>query len=555
LISVPSNATQVALSSGNDAQGSAAISSQEVDYYSFTPKVSGTYRLSTTTPGSNLDTVIGVFNGSGVRLAYNDDVGYWNTDSQRSLALVAGQRYYLGVTNYTSSPIGSYTWRIDGPQGVAAGPDLQGAKVQATDRSPWGEAITVQSTVRNAGNAASGSFQTQWWLSRDTSWSSDDIILTELNGNPARTISGLAAGATSSTTSVTLALPPASYVSNWSGSTFYIVMRTDSAYQVAELNEANNTGQIGRGLDYDPITIGTTFTTNNTSSTNGTNTAAVGGFQITLNVSGMTASQRNIFDQAAQRWSQVIVGDLPNATYAGRTVDDLLIDARGASIDGVGGVLGQAGPDALRSGSYLPIHGMMEFDTADLASMEANGTLLGVVMHEMGHVLGIGTIWDNLGLVRGAGTSDPRFQGSRAVAEYNRIFRVSASSVPLENSGGAGTRDSHWEESIFDNEIMTGYVESAGVAMPISRITAASLADIGYQVNMNAADPYSRPSGISTAMLTSSSESTSSNQVRSSVDALFAQWGDLANSSRTESRSRRPTSFVPLLGNGDLITA
>src|SRR5213075_802657 len=88
------------------------------------------------------------------------------------------------------------------------------------------------------------------------------------------------------------------------------------------------------------------------------------GFQITLNMTGLTAAEQTIFQQAASRWSQVITGDLPNATYRGQVVDDLLIDASAPTIDGVGGILGQSGPDAFRSGSLLPIHGIMEFDSA-----------------------------------------------------------------------------------------------------------------------------------------------------------------------------------------------
>ncbi len=54
-------------------------------------------------------------------------------------------------------------------------------------------------------------------------------------------------------------------------------------------------------------------------------------------------------------------------------------------IDGTNGILGQAGPDsdALRPGSNLPYHGIMEFDSADLATMASNGTLLNVIIHEM----------------------------------------------------------------------------------------------------------------------------------------------------------------------------
>ena len=35
----------------------------------------------------------------------------------------------------------------------------------------------------------------------------------------------------------------------------------------------------------------------------------------------------------------------------------------------------------------------MSFDTADLARMEADGSLTDVILHEMGHVLGFGTLW------------------------------------------------------------------------------------------------------------------------------------------------------------------
>src|SRR5206468_3798545 len=113
-------------------------------------------------------------------------------------------------------------------------------------------------------------------------------------------------------------------------------------------------------------------------------------------------------------------------------VDDLLINASAVGIDGRGNILGQAGPDRFRSGSLLPYHGVMQFDTADLAAMESNGTLLSVILHEMGHVLGVGTLWDAKGLIAGAGTSNPTFTGAQAVAAYHAIFGTVASGVPLE---------------------------------------------------------------------------------------------------------------------------
>jgi hypothetical protein len=80
------------------------------------------------------------------------------------------------------------------------------------------------------------------------------------------------------------------------------------------------------------------------------------------------------------------------------------------------------------------------------------------------------------------------FTGANAVAAYDAVFHTNVTGVPVENSGGAGTRDAHWRESVFNNELMTGYLNSG--TNPLSRVTVASLADLGYQVDPNAADAF-----------------------------------------------------------------
>ncbi len=205
---------------------------------------------------------------------------------------------------------------------------------------------------------------------------------------------------------------------------------------------------------------------------------------------GLTATQMAAFTAAEARLEAIITGDVPDVNVPGRgLVDDIIIDASGVAIDGAGGVLGQAGPNMLRPGTNLPITGTMEFDTADLASLEASGELTLVILHEMLHVIGIGTIWQLTGNLTGAGTADPQFTGANATAEYNAIFGNTAPSVPVENMGGPGTADGHFRESVFDNELMTGFLNS-GRPNPLSRITIGSLADIGYQVDLNQADTY-----------------------------------------------------------------
>ena len=220
-------------------------------------------------------------------------------------------------------------------------------------------------------------------------------------------------------------------------------------------------------------------------------------------VAGLTETQKAAFKTAADRWTKVIVGDLPAVQADGELIDDLLILAEGSDIDGPGRILGQAGPTRLRpasagSAAQLPAKGVMKFDTADLAQMEAQGTLNDVITHEMGHVLGIGTVWSIKGLLSGAGTANPTFTGKSAMREYGKLRGSNTGKpVPVENTGGPGTRDSHWREDVFRNELMTGFVGASG--NPMSRVTVASLQDLGYVVDLNAAEPYSLPNLIELA--------------------------------------------------------
>ena len=58
---------------------------------------------------------------------------------------------------------------------------------------------------------------------------------------------------------------------------------------------------------------------------------------------GLNAAQKTAFKKAADRWTKVIVGDLPTVKVGADIIDDLLIEAQGVAIDGPGKILGQAG--------------------------------------------------------------------------------------------------------------------------------------------------------------------------------------------------------------------
>ncbi len=245
-----------------------------------------------------------------------------------------------------------------------------------------------------------------------------------------------------------------------------------------------------------------------------TATATVTQFNIDVRFvgDGGTDRQRLAFTRAANKWRSVIVGQVqtvsgtapagecrPWIPAINETIDDLVIFARLANIDGVNGVLGQASVCYAGNQSGLPVVGFMEFDEADLPALENSGLIDNVVLHEMGHVLGVGSLWSFRGFVSGAGTPDPIFTGAGARAQFisANLLTYSGPIVPIHNEGPAGRREVHWRFPLFGNELMNPFAQSGG--MPLSRITAASLADMGYTVNLSATDPYT----LNAASLTS----------------------------------------------------
>ena len=224
-----------------------------------------------------------------------------------------------------------------------------------------------------------------------------------------------------------------------------------------------------------------------------------------------TPTQAQAFTNASIRWSTLVIGDLAdifvdtqgpfncagiNLPGVNETIDDVLILTELTAIDGVGGILGGATWCVPRPSDGLPFLGVMIFDTADLPTLEASGALGGVILHEMGHVLGFGSLWEAFGLLADPslqGGTDPHFTGVQAIAAFDSIGGTGytgGNKVPVETMGGQGTADAHWRESVFTVELMTGFL-SLGVENPLSVVSVASLADLGYVVDVTQSDPFS----------------------------------------------------------------
>jgi hypothetical protein len=235
------------------------------------------------------------------------------------------------------------------------------------------------------------------------------------------------------------------------------------------------------------------------------NVGAAPGFSICARFvgDGGTPRQREAVTKAVARWQKVIVGHVQTThltAHAGECTDgipaidedveDLLLFVQLAPIDGPRGIIGQAAPCYIHLPAALTLMGFLQLDIADLDLMLAEGTLDNVVLHEIGHILGIGTLWNyRRSLLSGAGGLDPFFMGSSARSGFLLTGSpYGGTPVPVENTGGAGTRDSHWRKSVFGTELMQGF---SAPNMPLSSVTIGSLADLGYQVNLGAADAFS----------------------------------------------------------------
>ena len=530
------------LTSGVRMTGQAS-SSSDVDYYKLYMSSAGTAQFSLSLPSSNYDSyTVDLYDTSGVlqRSYTTSSGGNYSIASQQSGNVYVKISSYWGRADYQLSALSTFTSNVaysltsQNPsinEGSTASFTLNTTNVATGTSVPY--TLTGISAADVSGGALSGNAVVN-------SSGVATISITLLNDNlteGAETLTVTAGGASASTVvnDTSKAVDDYSANSTTSGRLtlgssvtgnietsgdrdwFAVSLTSGSAYQFRlnanTLNDPylrlyNSSGTLltenddsGGGnnslISYTATTTGTYYlgTADYSRGTGGytlssavvntpnPTTSTSSSFQITVNYSGDSA-YASYFTEAAARWSQIIIGDLPNVG----TIDDLLISASVITIDGVGGILGQASPTALRGNGGLPYRGFMNFDSADLRGMLDRGTLSSVILHEMGHVLGLGSLWRSGNFVS---NSDPyQYIGPYGLEAYKSVSgNSSASYVPLETTGGRGTAGGHWSESLFNSELMTGYAENYP-PMPISIVTVGALQDLGYTVNYAAADIF-----------------------------------------------------------------
>lgn len=200
---------------------------------------------------------------------------------------------------------------------------------------------------------------------------------------------------------------------------------------------------------------------------------------------------------------------LTNATLPSGSYPGVVIFAQDTASLGSSNIIAQSGPCLMR-GDGLPIISSMRFRTSYIATLVTNNQLIDVMTHEMLHGIGFNsTVFaarpDSAHpLIINAGTRTAAFIGANAklacLGFSPTVSSTCSPSIPLDSTGVVGTQDDHWRETRFKSELMTGFIESPGVRMPLSAMTIGAMADIGFTVNMSLADPYTLPIG-STALM------------------------------------------------------
>ncbi|MDE0708957.1 MAG: leucine-rich repeat domain-containing protein, partial [bacterium] len=168
-----------------------------------------------------------------------------------------------------------------------------------------------------------------------------------------------------------------------------------------------------------------------------------------------TEHQKRVLRWTAGRWMSVIQDDLPDyvpdktwsyrcggrsfEVPAGERIDDLRIYV--AALEPTDYAFGRGHPIVLRE-SRLTAIGCM--------ALQPTGRMLGLGLHEIGHVLGFGVTWSELGFLQDLSWDDPgadtHFNGPQAIAAFDEAGGESytGEKVPVQKMDG-----SHWRSEVL----------------------------------------------------------------------------------------------------------
>ena len=157
-------------------------------------------------------------------------------------------------------------------------------------------------------------------------------------------------------------------------------------------------------------------------------------------------------------------------------------------------IAGQGGPCVIRS-TGLPLLGTISLNILTFDAL-SDRKLDDLLQHEVGHVLGLGTIWGRgvfaPFVVGDSSAPDPIFVGSNALAAFSKLGqsnRFTGRTVPLQpNVRG------HWRGDAFLGEVMAPTLVST--PQPTSAVTVAALRDLGWNVEPEAYEEFTLPAAV-----------------------------------------------------------
>ena len=245
-------------------------------------------------------------------------------------------------------------------------------------------------------------------------------------------------------------------------------------------------------------------------------------YTITNNSSSYTedSDDYTIIAAAFNKWDDIVDKDSRFSSYT--ITVSVTFDTLGSGILGGASINTVYYFGSMSFGNTFPASGTITLSDSYLPTLKStthddgNTSYYHVFLHEVGHILGIGSLWSITDFPKTSYTEDSTtkyyYTGEKALAEYKNYFQDFSYNdflgVPIEDDGSSGTVNVHPEEGtegsvssddryingIFhpglDTELMTGWLDSSPTNAPLSRISIAFLEDMGFVVDYSYADNY-----------------------------------------------------------------
>lgn len=210
------------------------------------------------------------------------------------------------------------------------------------------------------------------------------------------------------------------------------------------------------------------------------------------NATQFTATQKQLLDDAVasaeELWERVITG-----YQDGVVIPEVQIQIRAVNS---GLAAASVTESTLQQGIRYATRGFINVNKSQIETFASGIDPAGnfttglnymdeLLAHEMGHVLGIGTLWSQNGLYQ---NNTFQYRGEHGLAAYRAEFDPDAAFVPVENAGGPGTPNSHWDQ-LMRSSAQEGDPSDPWSLSPLTGITDKLGRDSGLELMTGAIDP------------------------------------------------------------------